>query len=279
MSLLHKLTCATALAAVLLLVACPAGFGGTPVVREEATGPVVETTHFRAAFDVSKGGLLDKLTDSTGRTLVSGCRTYTDQGFDVARRPVSSGFEKSPKVQVERSAASVSIACEGVLRREDGQQAQAGPIRYSAQYEFGDTPMLKVTLAVALGFEQPEASGFLAHMMTLGDHVEWFAHTADGRICERAATTSQRTWQSALEPLSPEAPWLGVLLRTAQVLRVSRLRANPPLQNVFFHDSGKGPTTLFLAWLDAKGTVAMRPNERCEASFVLELLALSDLKQ
>jgi len=250
-----------------------------PSVREEAPGYAVEASHFRAAFDLAKGGLLEKLTDKDGRTLAGSCRTYSDYGFDVGRRAVSSGCEKSPKVRVERSTASVSVVCEGNLVRDDGQPAQAGPIRYEARYEFDDSSRVKITLAVAFGFDQPDAAGFLAHMMPLGEHVEWFVNTADGRICQRAGAVNQRTWQSVLEPISQDKPWLGVLLRTGQVLRVSGLKTNAPLQNVFFHDSGKGPTTLFFAWLDGNVPRPVRKDDRWEASFVLDVLPLSELRE
>lgn len=245
-------------------------------VKEEPKGVTVQTARFVAFFDRRSGGMLQTLKAASGQELIRSATVYTDHQMRRPRHHYGSRHEPEAALRVERSAGCVRIVAEGRLLDKSGAEPDGMPFGYRVEYTFDDSPRVRVAAKVTVGFGEPELRGFLAYIFSIPSEREFFANTVDGRICELAAAVSQRTWQSAREPLSAQAPWLGVVQRGGRVLKFTITRQSDPLQNVFFHDSGKGPTTLFFAWLDGGSTRPAHKGEAWELEYVVETMPLAE---
>jgi len=269
---------------ILLGVACCClrpccGQPAAPVVNEDDSGVTVQTAAFRASFKREFGGVLQTLDLASGERLVTFSMVYTDRLFGRPKKYYGTKCEHSPNMKVTRSRDAVTVETEGRLLDEEGKPPDIGQIEYSVRYTFDDSARARVRITIRPGFDEPALSGFLAYMISLAPQKEFFANTEDGRICEEAATVSKRTWQSVREPLSRRSPWLGVLLRTGTVLKFTITGFNTPLQNTFFHDSGKGPTTLFLAWLDGGVRRPAHKGDEWNLEFSIEAVPLARFEE
>ena len=111
---------------------------------------------------------------------------------------------------------------------------------------------------------------------SLAAHREFFVNTADGLISELAATRSTRTYQSEGEPLSMENPYLGVVLQSGQVVVFRFVGGLDSLLNIFLHDSGTGPTNLFLAQLSGSTSRQTRKGDAWTHELVIEAIPLAE---
>ena len=290
-----------------------------PKVERSGGRVKVTTSHFVAAFDQAGGSLLTSLHSADGRALITGSRIYHDNMMRYPRKPYRSTSDRPPEVHAEDGGKRVVVEAKGRLLDDAGAPHEIGDFSYVVRYTFDASPQLRIVTSMTVGFDEPELRGFLAHIFSTAPQREFFANTTDGRICELAATRSRRTWQSRLEPLSETAPWLGCVLESGLVLRftlgtvsrgpgaargrdaeasVGRLQGAPgskaagtaagtvhkgqspePLQNVFFHGSGKGPMAVFFAWLDGGTTRPVNKGDQWEGEVVLAACELSQFRE
>ena len=213
----------------------------------------VSNQHYTAAFDAAAGGLLSALTwnELPAEPVVTGQRVYTDWGIYEERTPVSSAFEHEPRMSHEEHGDALLITAEGPLTRDDRGPWDARRIRYAVSYLLNDSPTVAVRCSITPEFDADVEPAFMAHVMNATKHTEWFAHTQDGLVCEDALDHSDRTWQSALEPMDRARPFFGTVDRGSGlfVLLVPRdERTLDACENIFFHDSGQGATAPFFAW-------------------------------
>ena len=248
-------------------------------VKEEPKGVTVQTARFVAFFDRRSGGMLQTLRTASGQGLIGSARMYTDRQMQRPRHHYGARCDPKAALGVERSGSNIKVVAEGRLLDKSGAEPDGMPFGYRVEYTFDDSPRVRVSAKVTVRFVEPELRGFLAYVFSIPSEREFFANTADGRICEVAPKVSQRTWQSAREPLSAQAPWLGVVQEGGRVLKFTIATQSDPLQNVFFHDSGKGSTTLFLAWLDGGSTRPAHRGDAWEVEYVMEVMPLPELKQ
>ncbi len=265
---------ACALAATLATPVCAA-----PTI-ERSTGRVTVTTRrYVATFDQAAGSLLTSLSTREGDALITGSRIYQDNMMGYPRKYYGPTSDTPPAARVEDDGKRVIVEAKGRLLDADGKPHEVGDFAYVVRYTFDDSPKIGIATTLTVGFDEPELRGFLAHIFTTAPQREFFANTADGRISELAATRTQRTWQSRQEPLSESAPWLGCVLRNGYVLRFTVGRLTEPLQNIFFHDSGRGPTTVFFAWLDGGVARPVRRGATWALDVEIEADKLGDFKE
>ena len=231
---------ALVLAGLLLTVTNDAAVGAAVEVRENEQYLTISTPAFHALFDRQTGGLLRSLRAASGQELIRDSTVYSDLQMQHPREYFGSRHDPQATLGVERLAGKTVVTARGRLVNAAGVTPEGMPFSYEIRYTFDASSRFSVDAKITVGFDQPKLRGFLAHTVFLAAQREFFANTADGRICELAPTASRRTWQSVREPLSATAPWLGVVLAKGLVLKFTLTTESTPLQNVFFHDSGKG---------------------------------------
>ena len=247
-----------------------------PVVETAADRVTVRTAHYVATFDQGAGSLLTALRTADRTPLITGSRIYHDHMMRCPRKAYRATSANPPQARAVDGGQRVVVEAEGRLLDDAGKPHEIGDFSYLVRYTFDDAPKLRIATTITVGFDEPELSGFLAHLFSTAPQREFFANTTDGRVCELAATRSQRTWQSVREPLSLSAAWLGCVLKSGRVLRFSITGRSQPLQNVFFHDSGRGPTTIFFAWLDGGTTRPVKRGTKWELEVEVEAVALGE---
>jgi hypothetical protein len=258
--------------AALLLLLLIAVVGAAPKAETGSEGLRVRTARYVATFDADSG-LLAALTLADGTPLLTNTRLYGDVLPD-GRRNFSAKAKAAPNATTQADG-SLLVEVAGALLDTDGKPHPAYPFTYTASYRFDDTARVRVVVSVVPGFDSEAVFGFLGHVLSTADQREFFVNTADGLVSEMAATHGGRTYQSESEPLDLENPYLGVLLRTGQVLQFRLVSGAESLLNVFFHDSGTGPTHLFLCPLCGANPRRARQGEAWRQELVIEAMPLA----
>lgn len=220
----------------------------TPAIEQGADGLLVRTAHYVATFNADSG-LLHTLTLADGTALLSNTRLYCD-GLPNGRKNFSAKAA-APATATTTADGTVVVEVAGKLLDADGQVSSEYPFSYTARYQFDDSPRVRLAVSLIPDFDSEAVFGFAGQVMGTAAQREFFANTADGLISELAATRSGRTYQSEREPLSATDPYLGVVLKSGQVVQFRIMAGVEGLMNTFFHDSGEGPTSLFFCPLSA----------------------------
>jgi len=270
---------ASLLAGLILTVVSSGTAGAAVEAQKDGEHLTVHSPVFQALFEQPTGGLLKSLKTASGQELIRDSTVYTDRQLLRPREYFGSRHAQQPSLDVKRTEGKTTVTARGRLLNAAGAEPEGMPFRYEIRYTFDASSRLSVDVKIVPDFDEPELRGFLAHTLFLAPQREFFANTTDGRICELAATTSQRTWQSVREPLSATAPWLGVVLKSGSVLKFTVTTESAPLQNVFFHDSGNGPTTLFFAWLDGGATRPVRKGDEWVLAYTVEAVPLGEFRE
>ena len=213
-----------------------------PRVEQGPDGLSVRTAHYLATF-AADSGLLHTLTLADGMSLLTNTRLYCDVLPD-GRRNFSARAD-APATATVAADGSVVIETVGKLFDPDGKVSATFPFGYRARYQFDDTAQVRLAVSLIPGFDSDGVYGFAGHVLSIADQREFFVNTADGLISELAATRPGRTYQSEREPLSPTDPYVGVVLRSGQVVQFRLMADAEGVLNTCFHDLGEGPTHLF----------------------------------
>jgi hypothetical protein len=224
--------------------------GQGPAV-EEAPGKVVITNeHYRATILTAQGGALAEVALPDGTPVLAGERLYSDHGLLPEPYYLGSDREAAAEVSVRRENDKVFVECRGVLRGASETQRR---VEYTFEYTFDPSPRIHISWSATANFALARPNGFFSYLIGVPRHVEWFAKTAEGVIFQPAGPVNGRTYQSSIEALDPADPWVGVLLPDGTLLGWSGFQGEPPLTNVFMHESGQGSTAVFCAWLSGDG--------------------------
>lgn len=236
-----------ALSALLMLLSPVAA---EVTVHESADQVTITNPHLVAVFSRARGGFLDSLRTREGQPLLGGSHVYTDFGIYAERFYVGTACETTPTITIKRNGTAVVVRAEGLLRPDKPRDLGKPQLAYLVEYRIEDSPAIKVSWRVTPDADKPDVdSAFFAHLLSCPSFSQWFAHTADGVVVEEDRGCGQRTYQSAIDPLDLDDPWVGVLTREGKVLVFSDLKASPPFGNVFFHEGSGGSTALFFAWV------------------------------
>lgn len=248
-------------------------------LEDTPDGLVVRTSQYVARISQNTGFLVS-LTTGKGEELITGSRVYCDVLPD-GRRAFSPRASVPPAVtRGEKPGPEFVIETTGQLVDNEGRLHPEYPFTYCVRYEFSDaSSQLRIRTSVVPGFDADDIHGFLAHVFSLAPYQEFFAQTEEGRVSQLASDHSTRVFQSEQEPLSHLDPRLGVLLKTGSVLSLRVDLENPPLQNVFIHDNGKGGAALFLANLSSNTPLKAEKGQTWVSEATLETMPLDDLFQ
>jgi len=268
-----------ALVTLLLVLTCPT-LAQPPTVDDSPERLVIANAHYRATLQRASGTLFGvALPDGT--ELLGADRLYSDHGLYPEPHMVGSDGETNAAVELTRDGERVTVSSRGVLRGEGELADPQRRIEYAFSYAFDASPTIHIQFSATPNFTVEAPSGFFSYLIGVPRYAEWFAKSAEGVIFQPAGSISTRTYQSSLEPLDPNDPWMGVLLPDGGILAWSGFQGGPPLTNVFMHESGQGATGVFLAWLSGPGVRDFTANEPWTAEFGLHVwgLALSDRPQ
>ena len=127
-----------------------------------------------------------------------------------------------------------------------------------------------MTLTPELTAKPPRA--FLAHTVGVADAPELFANTADGFLCQDAATRSARTWQSRHDPLDRKRPAFGVCTKHKTCLVFTDIRSSSGLANVFVHESGEQSLAAFFAWRDGRSPSPIVKGQKLDLAYTIRIL-------
>jgi len=245
---------------------------GEPIVSETATGWRIRNAHFAAEIGKDAGGLLTSLADSEGNRLLGPFGIYTDVGLYGERRYYGTRHETAPRVTVRREGEAIVVVSEGRLIRSADEKPDYPLIRYKAVARFDASAAMAVSVVITPEFDAKPPSAFVAHTVSVPDAPEIFAHTAEGLLCQDAATRSTRTWQSALDPLDPLRPFFGVCTRRRRCVVFTHIRSASGLGNVFYHESGHKSLTAFFAWRCGKASGGVVKGKPLDVSYTIRVL-------
>ena len=263
-------------ALLLALLAGPRERGADVVVEPLAKGWQIRNAHYSAIVRGSGGGLLSSLSDPQGRPVLNRFDLYTDHGIFDGRRYVGSSFDPTPTVtHSERDGKHVFVTEGRFLAEGEGKPAQP-TLRYRAELTFGASPAIGVRLTLTPELSAKPSVAFLAHAVGLPDAAELFALTADGLLCQDAATRSDRTWQSRGDPLDRRKPIFGACTKGGGCLVFSDIRSTAGLDNVFAHESGRRSLTAFLAWCDGPTRRTLAKGQLVDLAYTLTVLTSTD---
>lgn len=231
-----------------LLTSAAAGARCAPLVEELGNGVRVMTPHLVAEMTAANGGLVARVTDRAGTEVCLGQGIYTDWGIYAQRQYVGTAHSGAAPV-VKEAGERVVVTATGELRTENGGDPGApGRMDYSVRYTFSDGPEVSVEWMVTPSFDLAPDAAFFSFIMHTNDCRGVIARTEAGVLLQDMATTSGRSYQSALEPLDATRPLLGLLRSDGAVLLFTGMVGRPDLGNVFVHESGQGAAGVFLAW-------------------------------
>lgn len=259
------------LACLLPLLACLAD--AAPAIDQTGEELTVRTARYAATF-AADSGLLHTLALADGTPLLVSSRVYNDVLPDGRK-----GFgpkATAPAKATPQADGSVVVEVAGRLLDAEGNPHPVFPLGYRARYQFDDSAQVRLAVSLVPEFDSEAVYGFAAHILSLAAHREFFVNTADGLISELAATRSTRTYQSEGEPLSMENPYLGVVLQSGQVVVFRFVAGVDSLLNIFLHDSGTGPTHLFLAQLSGPTSRQTRKGDAWTHELVIETIPLAE---
>lgn len=251
---------------LLASVACAA-----PTVQETAERIVVANDHLTLVVGKGAGGMLAELKTADGRLITANHGLYTDRG--IYGEDVYVGTGQAPvttRTRIENG--SVIVRAEGLLCDREGKPpADPGGIAYWVQYALGNEAAVRVSWGARPDFALDLSRGFLAYIMSVTGCVGVFANTDEGVLLQDIADHSTRTFQSASEPLSREAPWFGVLRGDDVAVAFTEPAAQPAFANVFLHEDGRGGAAVFFAWLDGNTRRSLTPEDEWRGAFILRV--------
>jgi len=266
----HNLHRAHGLLILALLVCAWPALAQPPTVEESPTQIVVSNAYYRATVQRASGTLASvALPDGT--EVLGSDRLYSDHGLYPEPYMVSSDKETNAAVELQREGERVTITSRGVLRGDGDLRDPQRRIEYTFSYVFEASPTIHIRYSATPGFTVKEPNGFFSYLIGVPQYSEWFAKSAEGVIFQPAGSTSTRTYQSSIEPLSPTDPWMGVLLPDATILAWSGFQGDPAPTNVFMHESGQGSTGVFVAWLCGPGVKDLVEGQPWTAEFDLHV--------
>jgi len=247
--------------ALAALLAGRAALAQEPTVEETAGRVAVSNSYYQAVMSSDRGGLISRICLPDGTVIVGENALYTDRGIYGDGINVSSAHETQPKVEVVRRGDEVTVSAAGTLREADGAAEPERGLSYLVTYRFDHSPAIRADWSVTPDFSLADVSGFFSYIMQVPDFAEWFAKTTDGVVFQPASGRSQRCFQSALEPLDAEDPWMGLLLRNGCIVGLSDIGGEPELGNVFMHEGETHATALFCAWFSGPAMSDLREGE------------------
>ena len=249
---------------------------GQLVLSEAENGWRIRNAHYTAEIAKAAGGLMARLADAEGHVLLDRFEVYTDVGLYGARRYYGSRHETQARVSVARQGEAVVAASEGRLLRSADEKPDYPLIRYRAELRFDASPAIRVAVAITPEFDAKPPSAFVAHILGLPDAPEVFALTAEGLLCQDAATRSTRTWQSAHDPLDERRPLFGVCTGRRTCLVFTDIRSASGLTNVFVHESGHKSLAAFFAWRSGPAQAGVSKGKTLDVAYTLRLLKSPD---
>ena len=254
-------------AAGLTLRACAA-----PTLTESPAQITVANSHFTVTFDPARGGTISELRLPDGSLVCSGHNMYTDWGI-FPERSYHGTANCHATVQTRRDGESVTVRAEGKLCDSKGVvSSDPGAIAYWFEVTVGDAPDLRIAWGVMPDFAKLVESAFFAHQFSAHSCIGTFANTESGVLLRDMATQSERTIQSAEDPLDAKAPWLGLMRADGSILAFTDLSGTPSFENVFFHEDGNGNAGVFFAWLCGGAHLAMEPGKEWRGGFTLRVV-------
>jgi hypothetical protein len=242
-----------------------------PTVEETPGQIVVANEYYRAAISHQRGGFVSEIALADGTVVVGEHALYTDRGIYGDGVNVTSANESQPQVEVTREAAEIAVTSRGTLRGPGELAEPSQRLQYVVTYRFGESPAIGVSWSVTPTFSLEDVSGFFSYIAQVPRYAEWFAKTIDGAVFQPASGISQRCYQSALEPLDRQEPWMGLLLEDGTIVALSDLHARPGFGNVFMHESEASSTGLFCAWFSGPAPSHFVASEPWSGSFRLHI--------
>lgn len=236
----------------------------------------VSNAHYAAVISRSGGGLLAELTDARGRRLLDRFEIYTDVGLYDGRVSYSSRNEPSAALSWTKPGREITLVTRGRLLRQAEGEPDYPLVRYEVKLTFDATAAIRVAITLEPEFTVKPQRAFLALIIGLPDAPEFFANTADGLLCQDAATRSARTWQSANDLLHPRRPFFGVCTQRKTCIAFTDIRSESGLANVFVHESGKRTLAAFFAWRDGPSPSAIAKGQKLDLAYTLRLLREPD---
>lgn len=247
--------------ALTALLASPAALAQEPTVEETAGRVVVSNPYYQAVMSSDRGGFISRIALPDGTVIVGEHALYTDRGIYGDGITVSSAHETRPKVEVARGGDEVTVTAAGTLKAADGAAEPKRRLSYVVTYRFDGSPAIRADWSVTPDFSLTDVSGFFSYIMQVPGFAEWFAKTTDGVVFQPASGRNQRCFQSALEPLDAEDPWMGLLLGNGCIVALSDIGGEPELGNVFMHEGETNTTALFCAWFSGPALSDLREGE------------------
>ena len=260
---------------VLFVLSVPSACAGELTLSEAGAGWRIGNAHYTAEIAKASGGLLSRLADADGRVLLDRFEIYTDAGVYGERLYYGTRHEDAARVRVERQGKRVVAVSEGRLLR-DAEKPDYPLIRYRAELTFDDTAAVRVAITLTPELAAAPPSAFIAHIVGVADAPELFALTADGLLCQDAATRSTRTWQSKGDPLDRRRPLFGVCTSRRACLVFTDIRSGAGLANVFVHESGNKSLTAFFAWRDGPTLHGIAKGQALDLAYTIRLLDSPD---
>lgn len=242
----------------------------SPQVVRNTDRWILRNASLQCVLDRRRGGLPSQIADVAGRIYWQDAIIYSDWGPLAADGTVASTNCPDPELTAEEKDGALRVTAAGQLLRAGGGETRDA-VRYRVRYILGSGPELQMRLELTTPVERAAASGFLALVAGTPGAEEWYARTLQGWAAERFGNARDRVWQSADEPLDPDRPELGVLWGDGRRLAVTSLRAEGPLENVFWHQSHPGAANLFLAFLCGSQRYSWRPGTPWSVEFQLRL--------
>jgi hypothetical protein len=242
----HDLT-ATLLLLATTLVSATAG-AQAPLLEESEGQTAVSNEYYRVTISHERGGAISSIALNNGAVIVGEHALYTDSGIYADRLTVTSANETKPAVEVAREGPQVVVTSRGVLRGTGDLASPPRRLDYVITYRLDRSPAIRTTWSATPSFSLAAPSGFFSYVMHVPSYAEWFAKTAKGVVFQPARGMNGRCFQSAIEPLDFEDPWMGVSLDDGSIVALSDIRGEPQFGNVFMHESETKTTAIFCAW-------------------------------
>jgi len=218
--------------------------------------------YFSLHLSRERGWLADRLEDREAGVIFADFQIYTDWGI-YERGYVGSREEKEGRLEIEEREDSIKAIAEGELKRAGGTISE--PISYKVIYKIGEKRELEVEVELRTKGKR-KVSAFLAQLFTVPSVRQWFVQGLDGMISENMGNVVGRCWESRLEPLNLDNPFI-ILLREKGIVRIEGIKSNPKAQNIFLFDGSGGNLVFFLGFMD--GDAVELPSE-FKASYLIK---------
>jgi hypothetical protein len=245
-----------------------------PKMEKAEDGSLQVTSAYYVASVDHGSGFLSTLKLADGEVVLTGSRLYCDVLPD-GRKSLRAKADEAPQVKTLADGA-ITVEAKGKLVDDDGALHPTYPFSYHVLYRFDDTRGVRVSVSLIPNFDSESVYGFAGHVFGIPGEREFFANTADGLISQMAPTHGGRTYQSESEPLDHEKPYLGVVRSDGQVVEFKLAEGMDSLLNVFFHDSGKGSTSLFFCPLSGPNSRRAKAGEVWRHDLVISATPLAE---